>query len=193
MTKSSTPYPAHVGAPFELPAGPVLLRPWHDDDIEAAWAALQDPEIRLWNGTGSDSREDAVRMLRGRQDWSAGDHASWAIAAPDTRALLGSLSLHKIDADQGTAEIGYWTVPAARGRGAATHAVDAGCRWAFEALGLDRIELCHAAENTASARVAEKAGFVLEGRRRNSYRYGDGARHDELFWSRLRADPAPSP
>jgi RimJ/RimL family protein N-acetyltransferase len=180
-----------VGEPFELPAGPVLLRPWQEDDLEAAWAALQDPDIRLWNGTGSDSREDAVRMLRGRQDWSAGDHASWAIADPDTRALLGSLSLYKIDLDRGAAEIGYWTVPAARGRGTATRAVDAGCRWAFDALGLDRIELYHAAENTPSARVAEKAGFILEGRRRRSYRYGDGVRHDELFWARLRDDPAP--
>lgn len=191
MTSYGTSFTTRVGAPFELPTGPVLLRPWQDDDIEAAWAALQDPEIRLWNGTGSDSREDAVRMLRGRQDWSAGDHASWAIADPGTRALLGSLSLFKIDYDQGTAEIGYWTVPAARGRGTATSAVDAACRWGFEALGLDRIELYHAAENTASARVAEKAGFILEGRRRCSYRYGDGVRHDELFWSRLCDDPAP--
>lgn len=178
--------------PVELPAGPFLLRLWRDDDLDAAWAALQDAEIRLWNGTGSGSREDALRMLRGRQDWSAGSHASWAIAEPDTRALLGSLSLHKIDREQGAAEIGYWTVPAARGRGAATWAVDAACRWAFEALQLERIELCHAVENIASARVAERAGFVLEGRRRRSYRYGDGVRHDELFWSRLRSDPAPA-
>jgi RimJ/RimL family protein N-acetyltransferase len=163
VTKDGTSYRTAVGSPFELPAGPVLLRPWRDDDIEAAWAALQDPEIRLWNGTGSASREDAVGMLRGRRDWSTGDHASWAIADPGTRTLLGSLSLFKIDADQGTAEIGYWTVPAARGRGAASHAVDAACRWAFEALGLHRIELCHAAENTASARVAEAPGFPETG------------------------------
>ena len=46
-------------------------------------------------------------------------------------------------------------------------------------------------ENVASARVAEKAGFLLEGRLRRSYRYGDGVKHDELLWARLSDDPAP--
>jgi RimJ/RimL family protein N-acetyltransferase len=187
---ATTPCPAPI-VPLELAAGPVPLRPWEDDDLEDIWAALQDAQIRLWNGTGSASREDAARMLHGRQDWSSGDHASWAIADSETGALLGSLSLHRIDREQGTAEIGYWTTPAARGRGAATHAVDTACRWAFAQLGLTRIELCHAVENTASARVAEKAGFVLEGRSRRSYRYGDGIRHDEIHWARLSDDPPP--
>jgi RimJ/RimL family protein N-acetyltransferase len=177
--------------PFQLAAGPVLLRPWRDDDVDPTWAALQDPEIRLWNGSGCTSRDDAARFIRGRQDWSSGDHASWAIADPDTLGLLGSLSLHRIDCEQGTAEIGYWTIPAARGRGTAGYAVDAACRWAFAELDLVRIELCHAVENTASARVAQKAGFLLEGRRRRAYRYGDGLHHDELIWSRLADDAGP--
>jgi RimJ/RimL family protein N-acetyltransferase len=177
--------------PFAIEAGHLLLRPWRDDDIDEAWAALQDPEIRVWNFTGSASREEALRMIRGRQDWSAGDHASWAVVDLGSGALLGSLSLHRIDRAQGTAEIGYWTTPRARGKGVATAAVVAVCDWAFTALGLDRIELLHAVENPASARIAEKAGFSLEGRLRRSYRYGDGERHDELLWARLRDDPRP--
>lgn len=177
--------------PFDLPAGPVLLRPWRDDDLDQAWAALQDPQVRLWNGTGSESREQAQRMIRARQDWRDGTHASWAVADPPPGRLVGSVSLHSIDVEHGDAEIGYWTAPADRGRGVAPHAVAAACRWAFGALPLDRITLPHAAENTGSARVAQKAGFVLEGRLRRSYRYGDGVRHDELLWSRLSDDPEP--
>jgi RimJ/RimL family protein N-acetyltransferase len=178
--------------PFELSAGPVLLRPWRDDDLDAVWAALQDPEIRLWNGTGSGSRDDALRMLRGRADWSEGDHASWAVVDAATGELLGSVSLHSIDLAQADAEIGYFTVPAARGHGVATLAVDAACRWLFGALPIDRIELAHAVENEGSGRVAAKAGFTLEGRLRRSYRYGDGRKHDELLWSRLSDDPDPA-
>ena len=48
----------------------------------------------------------------------------------------------------------------------------------------------HFADNPASGRVAEKAGFVLEGRLRRSFRYGDGVKHDELLWARLADDPA---
>ena len=50
---------------------------------------------------------------------------------------------------------------------------------------------CHAVENTASGRVAQKAGFTCEGHLRRSYRYGDGIKHDELLWARLGDDPAP--
>ena len=48
-------------------------------------------------------------------------------------------------------------------------------------------------ENTASGRVAEKAGFTREGRLRRSFRYGDGVKPDELLWARLAGDPAPAP
>jgi len=178
--------------PFELSVGPVLLRPWRPDDAPATRAALADPDIRLWNGWDEPTDEGVARFLRGRADWSDGDHASWAVVDPATGELLGSVSLHAIDRAQADAEIGYWTVPAARGRGVAALVVDAVCRWAFAALPVDRIELCHAVENTASGRVAEKAGFTREGRLRRSYRYGDGVKHDELLWSRLADDPPPS-
>jgi RimJ/RimL family protein N-acetyltransferase len=175
--------------PVELTAGDLLLRPWREDDVDAYWAALQDPDLRLWNGSGVESRDDLAAMLARRRDWSAGDHASWAVVDATTGELLGSVSVHRIDRTEADAEIGYWTLPAARGRGIAGAAVDAACRWAFTELGLERIELCHAAENPASGRVAEKAGFTLEGRLRQSHRYGDGRRHDELLWARLHDDP----
>lgn len=178
--------------PIELRAGPFLLRPWREDDVDAVWAALQDPEIRLWNGGGSRSRDDVVALLARRRDWSGGDHASWGVVDGGSGTLLGSVSLHSIDAVQTGADIGYWTVPAARGRGVATIAVDAVCRWGFGTLPVERIQLYHAVENAASGRVAEKAGFRLEGRLRRSYRCGDGVKRDELLWARLADDPPPS-
>ncbi|MCW2537170.1 MAG: GCN5-related N-acetyltransferase [Modestobacter sp.] len=172
---------------LELPAGELLLRPWRGGDAPAVWAALQDPAIRLWNGADASSPDDVAAMLARRADWSAGDHASFAVTFRGT--VLGSVSLHSIDPAQADAEIGYWTAPAARGRGIAVRAVVAVCGWAFPALGLDRIELLHAVDNPASGRVAAKAGFTCEGRLRRSYRYGDGLKHDELLWSRLSDDP----
>ena len=121
-----------------------------------------------------------------RRDWTTGDHASWALV--DGTDLLGSISLHRIDREQGDGEIGFWIAPAARGHGLAVLADEAACRWAFADLGLHRNQLFHAVENTASARVAEKAGFTYEGRLRLSHRYRDGLRHDELLWARLTTD-----
>jgi RimJ/RimL family protein N-acetyltransferase len=176
--------------PDELTAGALRLRPWRADDVPGVFAALQDSDSRMWSGAGTVSREDAALMVRVRMDPALEDRASWAVV--DTAGvLLASVSLHSIDRAQADAEVGYWTVPAARGRGVAPVAVDAACRWAYARLGVDRVELCHAVENAASARVAEKAGFTLEGRLRRSYRYGDGRKHDELLWARLSDDPAP--
>jgi RimJ/RimL family protein N-acetyltransferase len=172
--------------PFELRVGELVLRPWRDDDVDAVWAAVQDPELRRWNATGSGSREGVAQLLARRRDWSPGDHCSWAVDAAGE--LVGSVSLHSIDRVQEQGEIGYWTAPAARGRGIAARAVDAVCTWAFPVLQLDRIQLFHAVENVASGRVAAKAGFRLEGRLRRSHRYGDGEKHDELLWSRLSDD-----
>ena len=177
--------------PVELDAGALRLRPWRADDADDVVAAMQDPVMQLWNGLPASTRPDALAFLRRRGDWSTGDHASWAVTDAATGTLLGSVLLHSISRVQGNAQVGYWTVPAARGRSIAARAVDAACRWAFATLALERVELCHAVENEASGRVAEKAGFRLEGRLRRSYRYGDGLRHDELIWSRLADDPAP--
>ena len=187
----SAPPPFEPLEPCTLPAGSWTLRPWREDDVDQVWAAFQDPEIRLWNGGGVASRTDALVLLGRRLDWSSGDHASWAVTGTGSDDVLGSVSLHSIDRFHGGASVGYWTAPAARGRGLAPVAVDAVCRWAFDVLPIDRIELCHAVENTGSGRVAEKAGFTREGRLRRSYRYGDAELHDELLWARLAGDPLP--
>ncbi|CCH85571.1 GCN5-related N-acetyltransferase [Modestobacter italicus] len=148
--------------PVELTVGELLLRPWHEDDAEAVWAAAQDPVMRQWHGVESRTLDGARARLARLADWSTGDHCSWAVE--DAGVLVGSVSLHELDHDQAEGETGYWTVAAARGRGIAVRTADAVCRWGFSTLGLDRVQLFHAVENVASGRVAAKAGFTLEGR-----------------------------
>jgi RimJ/RimL family protein N-acetyltransferase len=181
-----------VTEPVEVSAGPLLLRPWRPGDAATVLAALTDPATRVWSNPGGvASIDDARWWVARRSDWSSGETAGWAVTDAATGELLGSVNLHSIDRGQGDAEVGYWTVPAARGRGVAPRAVDAAVRWGFATLPVDRVELVHAVENPASGRVAEKAGFSLEGRLRRSYRYGDGVKRDELLWARLADDDVP--
>jgi RimJ/RimL family protein N-acetyltransferase len=173
----------------ELTAGELLLRPWRPGDLEAVLTAMQDPVLRRWNGTAAGPPGVAREALARWADWDSGDHASFAVVPAAGGDLLGSVAVHSIDRAQGDAELGYWTVAAARGRGVAVRAAQAACAWAFATLELDRVQLFHAVENPASGRVAAKAGFTLEARLRRSHRYADGVRHDELLWSRLSDDP----
>ncbi|MEV6810939.1 GNAT family protein [Micromonospora sp. NPDC051296] len=173
---------------MELTGPGLLLRPWRDADAPAVLDASHDPAIAQWNPQGDAlDLQAARRWVWRRADWSGGGHVSLAVVDPaDVDTLLGSVSLHRIQ--EGDASIGYWTVPAARGRGLASAAVVRLTAWAFVELRLDRIELCHAVANPASCRVAERAGYLAEGTLRQSHRYGDGRRYDEHLHARLATD-----
>jgi len=166
----------------------MTLRPWREDDVPAVLDALRDPAVARWNPADSRAPDLAVAAawVAQRADWSDGSHASFAVESGCE--LLGSVSLFRIDRVHDNAEIGYWVAAAARGRGVAAASVRAVSDWAFGPLRLARVQLYHAVENPASCRVAEKAGYRLEGVVRQSYRYGDGRLHDEHLHGRLATD-----
>jgi aminoglycoside 6'-N-acetyltransferase len=60
-------------------------------------------------------------------------------------------------------------------------------RWAFEELGLHRIESECFAENVASARCLEKAGYRRFGTARKRHWRG-GRWHDAILWEILDED-----
>jgi RimJ/RimL family protein N-acetyltransferase len=176
----------------EIAAGRLQLRPPSESEAADALAMLLDPDIARWN-PGPDRLDlDEVRAwCRRGADWSNGGHATFSALDATSGRLLGNVSLHKIDHEQQDAEIGYRVAPWARGQGVATAGVATVARWAFAALGLVRIQAFHAAVNVGSCRVAEKAGFPLEGTMRQSFVYGDGLRYDEHLHARLASDPDP--
>lgn len=164
----------------------LVLRPYSAADEPLLTTAFEDPETERWNPLGAGV--DVGDWWRGRADWTSGTHASWAVADPADDRLLGDVSLHELDVEHGDAEIGYTVLPAARGRGVARRAIRAATRYAFVDLGFFRVQLYHAVGNVASCNAALAAGFLLEGTLRQSYRYGDGARHDEHLHARLATD-----
>lgn len=95
-------------APVEVPAGPLLLRPWRAGDAPAVLAALTDPTTDVWSNPGRVATPgDAAVWVARRADWSSGQIAAWAVVDAATGELLGSVNLHAIDRHQGDAEVGY--------------------------------------------------------------------------------------
>ncbi len=72
------------------------------------------------------------------------------------------------DVERYSAEVGYWLGEACWGRGIATEALALFTRHAFSELGLLRLFALPLADNVASVRVLEKAGFRVEGTLRSS-------------------------
>jgi len=78
-------------------------------------------------------------------------------------AFVGGTGLHRIDWKVRRFEIGYWCRSSRVGHGFVGEAVDALTRCAFEQLRARRVELRVDDANARSWRVAERAGFTLEG------------------------------
>ncbi len=166
--------------------GGLLLRPWAPHDAPAVMAAYQDAEIQRWHVRRADSLAEAGEWIEGwRGGWAAETDAHWAVVDARGDVLLGRAALRGLVFADGTAEVAYWTVPAARGRGVCSSAVEAMASWAFGTAGFQRLGLQHALGNAGSCRVAEKTGFQAEGVRRSAWLHEDG-RHDVHAHARLR-------
>jgi RimJ/RimL family protein N-acetyltransferase len=155
-----------VGLPDpRLEDGRLVVRPYEPDDIPAVRHACDDPDVAHWIHlvphpyTLADAEQFVVES---RRRLAAGDRARLAIADAQTADLLGSISLD-LFADRQAAEIGYWVKREARRRGVAVAAARLLVRWAFEEVGVERLEILTYPGNAASQAVAEKLRFRREG------------------------------
>lgn len=126
-------------------------------------------------------------IRRWHDAWNAETGASWAVIHPDDGRLLGRAEFREVHLDGGIAELAYWMIPTARGRGVATAAVSTLSRWAFDEVGFQRLELLHSTGNVASCKVATRTGFLLEGTMRAAVLHTDGW-HDMHLHARIRGD-----
>jgi ribosomal-protein-alanine N-acetyltransferase len=83
--------------------------------------------------------------------------------------------------------IGYWIDQRYSGRGYMTRAVTALTDFGLHELQLHRIEICLRPENAASRKVAEKAGYFLEGSRPR-FLHIDGDWRDHIVF--VKENPA---
>ena len=153
------------------------LRPWRTEDAGEYRRGLTDPAAARWNPLAPPATVDDARRLLARLHERARDGSTLAWAVECEAAVVGSIALRDINRTDRWATASYWVMPDARGRGVATRALGIATAYAFDAadgLGLHRVRLQHAVANTASCRVAEKAGFALEGTQRESCLLAEG-------------------
>ena len=182
---------ARIVLPAEpLRDGPTALRGWRETDIDPLVEACRDPEVVRWTRVPdrygvSDARAYLLQRYDGLETGFAAPFA--IVRADDLEHLLGSISLMRLEWRHLRAEVGYWLAPEARGAGHATRAVGLICRWGFESLGLERVELFAATTNPLSQGVAERSGFRREAVLR-SYMTGKGERHDMVAFGLLASE-----
>jgi RimJ/RimL family protein N-acetyltransferase len=99
--------------------------------------------------------------------------------------LVGISGLQGIDWEVPKFEIGYWCRTRFTGRGYITEAVTGITAFAFDDLGARRVEIRCDPRNRPSARVAERAGFALEGTLRNNEVGTDGKLRDTRIYASI--------
>ena len=161
----------------------VMLRPWREADVPAQLGAFSDPCFQQFSDWAPHTEAEARRYLlaheRARQ---RGEQIELALVEPrDPGIVLGGGSLNNVELEQGRAGVGYWLTSAARGRGVVTHAVRLIARWAFEDLGVARLELTCGPDNHASQRVAARCGFTREAVLRSHMPFKGGRRDTVVF------------
>lgn len=171
--------------PEPLPVwGPVRLRPFRDSDLPLVAELAADPYVPLIGTLPAVVTEESGLAYLHRQHQRLADGQGWSFAVArlaDDRAVGGAgLWPHPL----GRATAGYLLAPWARGRGLATAALRALTDFAWTRPDVFRVELLIEPWNTASVRVAERAGFVREallpqhleigGRGRDMLRFGIG-------------------
>ncbi|MET9494663.1 GNAT family protein [Streptomyces sp. NPDC006552] len=161
-----------------------VLRPFTEADADVMAGILTDPELLYF--TGGDPAPFGLAHLRswygsrGAQD----DRLDLAVTDRASGELVGEVVLNEWEPRHRRCTFRTLIGPRGRGRGLGTEAVRLVVGYGFEVLGMHRVQLAAYADNARALRVYEKAGFVVEGVRRQ-VELRDGIWRDEVLMAVL--------
>lgn len=177
-----------------------LLRPFTPPDVAAMGPVLADPEVLRLTGSAHSSAEvaAAVPVLDQRTlDWYATreaqpDRLDLAVVDRAADRCVGEVVLNTWSPEDQTCGFRILLGPEGRDRGLGSEATRLVVAHAFAATDLHRIELEVYAFNPRAQHVYERAGFRVEGRRRDAFVF-DGERVDAVLMAVLRPEHRPAP
>ena len=158
-------------APLELPGRRLTLRTLMESD-HAAWSEVRsrcrdwlvpwEPRPAGMTAASEDRASFAARCALRERERQIGSGFGFGIFVDDRFA--GEVTLSSIQRGPfQSASIGYWVDRDLAGQGLVPEAVVVTLRFAFETLGLHRVEISIIPRNAASRRVVEKLDVRVEG------------------------------
>ena len=167
----------------------LILRPLTPEDVPdlRRWLA-RDEIYTYWGRPASKGEREPETMFVDPRPWvkrKPSPDFKWGVVCRDTNTVIGDISVFDIENNR-MGSVGYRFDPDEWGNGYATEALQAAVRFIFTCTELDRLQATADVRNTASNRVLEKCGFVLEG----TVRHGKmvSAYCDYHIWGMLRED-----
>jgi len=183
----SSARPLLIDMPMQLAGERVIARPYADADAAALHATIAASRTHLQRwlpGFDHERTLDDVResIRRSQAQWMLRESFSMGLFLLDG-ALLGDLRLRPNTWQIPAFDIAYWLRPDVTGHGYASEAVQLLTTCAFDRLQARRVAISCDPANDRSAGVAQRLGYQLEGRMRNSAIGPDGQPCDLLLFA----------
>ncbi|WP_345620265.1 GNAT family protein [Streptomyces ziwulingensis] len=151
-----------------LTGAKVVLRPFTAEDADLMWEIVRDPEVvRFTFEPDTALTRERLHSWYGSRS-TARDRLDLAVTDRLTGELVGEVVLYDVDPHARSCVFRTLIGPGGRGRGLGTEATRLIVGHGFEQGGLHRIELEVYGHNHRALRAYEKAGFVVEGVRREA-------------------------
>lgn len=168
----------------------IMLREYRSEDFSSIRAWVNDEATTRWMSTrfwppqtDVDTQEFLSRMLQ-----SSHNAYNFVIADAQDESYIGQLDLFRVDWRLRQGEIGMVIGKSElRGQGYGQEALELMKRFAFDNLGLERLELEVHMDNQNAVRCYRKAGFTLEGVKRHAF-WANGCFGDVGIMSILRQE-----
>ena len=186
--------PHQLDPPTGFESERLRLRPYRPDDAALYFNMVRQNWDHLYEFLPAivetmQSEADAEAFIRWLDaEWQQRSLFLFSAWEKASGSYVGETYLANPDWHVPSIELGYFLVQASTGKGFATEAAQAALRYAFEQLGVSRVDLQARADNEASQRVAGRCGFHLEGRQRLRHRKKNGEVVDRLWYGLLRSE-----
>lgn len=180
---------------MEPETGRLLLREWKPDDIADLVEGLNDLRVSRWLAfvphpyTPQAAEQWIQHCLFLSQKTGEPSGYEFAIELKAEQKVIGGVSLNRINRLHGTAGGGIWLHDHYQGKGYGSEAFGEKIRFAFEDLGLRRLENGFFRGNDASWAMQQRFGYQREGERRKAYRcMADNELKDECITGLLKEE-----
>lgn len=164
----------------------IYFKALSSEDVQEIHNYASDKEVKRFIGwrlmhSIEETRNHIESMLHREL---AGTHLYASVALKTTQEVIGTVMLFDFDKEAKHAEIGYVFHKGHWGKGYGTESVALVTDFAFQTLGLHKLNARVIDANLGSGRVLEKNGYQLEGRLRDES-YIEGNYHDLLLYGMI--------
>lgn len=149
----------------------LILRSWKNEDVDDLVEGLNNINVAKWMAgvPFPYTKNDAKNFIEIAKNQDEKVKISLAIILKENNKVIGGTELRNINKKDGTAGGGIWLNEKYQKNGYGTEAFSARIKYAFDVLGLRRIENGYFVNNEKSKRMQEKLGYRNEGLRRKKY------------------------